>query len=199
MRFATDLGAREKGVYRASFEDGLLDAFCGLGLALMGVAWIFDIVALGPIAPAVLISIWPLARRRIVEPRTGFVRFSPEREAREKHKVIGFIGIGCGTLVAGIVVYLAVRGGGTAGWGHLVAGLPALLLAVGAVIAGLAIGLPRFLGYAGLLVAAGAATIHWHLDPGWSLLAGGLAILGVGVFLLAGFVRRHPMVTSSEQ
>ena len=42
MRFATDLGAREGGLYHASFDDGLRDIFCGSVLTLMGVAWIFE-------------------------------------------------------------------------------------------------------------------------------------------------------------
>jgi hypothetical protein len=194
MRFATDLGARERGIYRASFDDGLLDLFCGLTLVLMGVAWIFDIVVLGPLAPAVLIPFWTVARRRLIEPRTGFARFRPERERLEKRKLLGFFAIGCGFLIAGIAVYLMVRGEGAPDWGHLVAGLPGVLLAVAATIAGLAFGLTRFLAYALVLFAAGAVTIHWRLDPGWSILAGGSAMLVVGAVLLAGFLNRHPVV-----
>lgn len=195
MRYAADLGARERGIYRASFDDGLLDLFCGLTLVLMGVAWIFDLVVLGPLAPAILIPFWAVARRRLIEPRTGFARFHPERERLENKKQLGFFAIGCCFLIAGIVIYMRVRGRETADWSHLVAGLPGVLLAVAALIAGLAFGLARFLAYAVVLVASGAATIHWRLDPGWSILAGGLAMLGVGTFLFAGFLNRHPVVS----
>lgn len=198
MRFATSLGAREKGLYRASFDDGLLDLFCGAVLTLMGVAWIFDIVALGPLAPAILIPFWPLARRRITEPRTGFVRPHPERTAREKRKHLGFFALGCGFLIAGIVVYFATRGGDHRSWAHLVRGLPGLLLAVGTAIAGLAFGLTRFLAYAVLLVAGGAVAIHQTLDPGWSIVGGGVAITLAGAFLLSRFVARHTVVSGDE-
>jgi len=198
MRFATNLGAREKGLYHSSFDDGLIDIFSGAVLTLMGVAWIFDLVALGPIAPAVLIPFWPLARRRITEPRTGFVRPHPERTTREKRKHLGFFALGCGFLVAGIVVYFAVRGGDHRSWAHLVRGLPGVLLAVGAVVAGLAFGLARFLTYAVLLVAGGGVAIHERLDPGWSIIGGGVAITLTGLILLARFVARHPVVTLDE-
>jgi len=198
MRIATDLGARERGLYGASFDDGLLDLFCGAVLSLIGVAWIFDLVVLGPIAPALLLPFWPLARRWITEPRTGFVRFHPERAAREKRKRLGFLALGCGFLVAGIVVYFAVRGGEHRSWAHLVRGLPGLLLGVGAIVAGLVFGLARFLVYATLLMAGGGVVIHERLDPGWSIVGAGVAITLAGLILLTRFVKRHPAVTGDE-
>ena len=198
MRFATDLGARERGMYRASFDDGLLDLFSGLGLALVGLAWLFDLVALGAVAPALLLPFWPLARRRITEPRTGFARFREERVALERKKHLGLVATCCLFLAAAVGGWFAVRGVIRASAAHLVAGLPAFLLAIGAVLAGVILGLGRFGFYAFLLLCAGAFVIREDLDPGWSILGGGVAILLCGLGLLARFVATHRAVSGDE-
>jgi len=198
MRFATDLGARERGIYRASFDDGLLDLFSGLGLMLIGLAWLVDLVALGAVAPALLLPFWPLARRRITEPRTGFARFREERVALETRKQLGLVAVGCLFLAAAVASWFAARAAIRDNAAQLVAGLPAALLAIGAVLAGMLLGLARFGVYAIFLIGAGALVIRENLEPGWSILGGGAAILLCGLGLLARFVATHRAVSGDE-
>ena len=76
------------------WQDGSVDLFAGLGLTWIAVAWLCDLIALGPLAAAVFVPSWVAFRRRVVEPRLGHVRFNEQRQSRLRKAHVTLIGIG---------------------------------------------------------------------------------------------------------
>lgn len=199
---ASEIEALEKRVYTSTWDDGLIDLFAGLGLTLVGIAWLFDLVALGPIAPAVIISCWPAARRRIREPRAGYVRIGESRRRQEKSNVWFLMALATATFLLGLFgyVYLVRAGVPTAGIVRLlVPGLPAALLGIGTLIVGRMLGLVRFYAY-GLALFSGAAVVAGlRFDPGAALIVGGAAMLLTGAALLKRFLRLYPVPAAEDR
>ena len=188
----TDLPPIERRLFSRYFDDGLLDLLAGMGLLSMGIGWVLSLVPLSAVAPAVLVPMWKPLRERLVQPRTGSVRFRPDRLARQRRHHLWFIAAGVFTFLLGIGVFFLVRDGAGPSL-RVVATLPAVLLAAGAAGVGASLGLYRFLAYAGVLVAGGVAVMWFSLNPGWALVGGGVAVTLVGSLLLARFIRHHPI------
>ena len=72
----------ERKAFRSFWNDGLLDLMVGLVILLIGISWWQDIAVMGAIFPAVCASMWYPLRRRLVEPRMGYVEFSGSRELK---------------------------------------------------------------------------------------------------------------------
>jgi len=188
-------GAEER-VYRAYWQDGTMDLFAGLIAGTIGIAWLLDLVWLGPIAPVLLVPFWALLRRRVVEPRLGRVRFRPERTRRIRRGHLALLAVGLVALSAGLGLYVTTREAAPVEWTRrLVPALPAALLGLGCAVAALAFGLPRLGGYAVVFLLAGLSVAAADLDPGWALLGGGVATALAGVALLARFVRAFPVLS----
>jgi hypothetical protein len=193
----TDLEDLESEAYRDSFSDGLVDLAIGLGLALIGGLWLwFEPVAglAGVFAAAVAWALVPI-RRRIVEPRVGYVRWTALRLKWERKQLRLLFWLGSIALLLGVVLVLSiVRGDNvTSGDPNVVAALPAVLLAIGAFVVAATSGFKRLWGYGAVLVSAAAATILIGVGPGGSLLVAGAAIGVVGVVLLSRFLRANPV------
>ena len=62
-----NLGTIENRVYRAYWNDGLLDMFGAIGILAIGVSWTFDFVVGGALAPALLVPLWGPFRQKFVE------------------------------------------------------------------------------------------------------------------------------------
>ncbi|NVJ69975.1 MAG: hypothetical protein HWE08_06460, partial [Alphaproteobacteria bacterium] len=60
----THLSKMEGLLTRQFFDDGLLDMFVGVGLALIGIAWLSGLLALGAIVPAVMMQYWKPLRQK---------------------------------------------------------------------------------------------------------------------------------------
>ncbi len=178
-------------IVRIFWNDGLLDLMAGLGVSLMGCAWLCDMVPLGAVAPAIVIPFWTVMRARITQPRLGFVEFSDAQQSRNKVFLITSIALGVVIFVVAVSVYLAVSGARVdAGVG--IAALPAIIVALMALMTAAITSLNRFILYAAFLVTGGI-TVSWlDADPGWSLLAGGLATVLGGGIALSRFISRHP-------
>jgi len=129
-------------------------------------------------------------RKRLVEPRAGYVRWSLRRKRWEKRQLLMLLWMGIGAFGLGITAFIAANDGFELG--SLAAGLPAILLGLPALVLGTTSGIKRLLAYGVLLVAAGLTTIAAEADPGADLLAGGAVILLVGSALWFGFVRSNP-------
>ena len=187
----------ESEAYQDSFSDGLVDLFVGLGVAVVGTTWLlFESVAgvAGVFAAAVAWALPPV-RRRIVEPRIGYVRWTAPRLKWERKQLRLLFWLGAVALLAGGAAALAVvRGDGiTSGDRNVVAGLPSILLAIGAFVLAATSGFKRLWGYGAVLVSAAAVTILIEAGPGGSLLAAGASIGVVGLVLLGRFLRAHPV------
>jgi hypothetical protein len=192
----TNLDDLESKAYQDSFSDGLIDLFLGLGLASIGILWLwFESVAglAGVLAAAAHIALIAI-RRRIVEPRIGYVRWTAPRLKWERNQLRFLLGLGSVALLVGVGLVLSiVRGDGVASEDrNLLAGLPASLLAVGVFVLAATSGFKRLWLYGAVLLSAAAVTIMVESGPGGSLLASGAAIGVVGVVLVSRFLRTHP-------
>lgn len=188
----------ERRLLHQSWDDGLIDLFFGVSLLLIGLAWQFDLVPLGAIGPALLVSIWKPTRQRLIEPRTGYAEPGAGTRGRLSRGVSMLLAVGVVSFLSGVVVYLFARQGRPVSLSGIVPGLPALIIAVGAMLASQAFVLPRFAAYAIVLAAAGAATIILGGHPAPSMLSGGLVVTVTGAALLARFIRRHPVAQERE-
>lgn len=193
----TGLEDLESEAYQDSFSDGLVDLFIGLGLALIGTLWLwFESVAglAGVFAAMVAWALVPI-RRRIVEPRTGYVRWAAPRLKWERKQLKLLFGLGSVALLIGVGLALSLANGdgGSSGDRNVVAGLPAILLAISAFVLATTSGFKRLWGYGIVLMMAAAVTILIEAGPGGSLLAAGAAIGAVGLFLLSRFLRANPV------
>ena len=198
MQTDADQGLRttEKRVYTAYWQDGSVDLFAGIGLTSIGIAWILDLVALGPIAPAVAVTLWAPFRQRVVEPRLGHVRFGAARRGRLKMAHLILVVLGCATLMLGVGAYLMRDRGGASADGPsedwvrlLVPALPGVLMALGAILSAGLFSIPRFALYALPLLAGGIIVVLIDGDPG-------VVMPLVGSVLLARFLKEFPVLSN---
>ena len=186
-----ELRTREERAYTESYSDGLVDLFAGLSIGWIGVAWLWvdSLAGLAGVFPVVLVPAFVVLRRRLVEPRAGYVKWSLRRTNWEKRQVLLLLWLGIGAFCLGIGVFLAARDGFD--WGSLAAGLPAVLLGLPALMLGTTSGIRRLLGYGALLIISGLITVALEGDPGADLLFSGLVMAVVGSGLWARFVRSN--------
>ncbi|MEZ4456150.1 MAG: hypothetical protein R2882_06315 [Gemmatimonadales bacterium] len=179
----------ESALFRSRWDDGLLDVLAGVGVLIVAACWAADLVAVGAAAPALLAVVWGPLRQRLVEPRAGFVEFSDARAQAMKRRSWSAVALGVGGLVAvGALVAAAMAGRDVVPNG-IAPAVPAILLAMMAAVAGLALGVSRFVGYALLLVVAGLGAALAGAEPEMAMLAGGAAILLVGGWRLHRFLQ----------
>ena len=186
-----ELPNTEARLFRAYWQDGLLDLLAGLAVSLIGAAWLFDFVLAVVIVPPVVITMWPLLRARITEPRLGSVRFNSERMSALRVGLGMSVAVGVGFLA---LVLIRVLGGSTPStlstW--IAPGIPALLLAVLAVLASQLLQLRRIALYAVILVASALLVALLAVGPGWALLLAGAIVAISGVLQLARFMNEFP-------
>jgi hypothetical protein len=80
----------------------------------------------------------------------------------------------------------------------LIAGLPALLLALLAGITAFLVSTLRFLVYAALLATAGIGGAIFGLEPGYILVIAAVPMLVIALVILVRFVRNNPIDGASE-
>lgn len=199
MNADINLETVEKSIFRSRWEDGLIELFFGIGLVLMGILWLKGLIVFVALVPVMLIPFWAPIRKRVTEPRAGYVRFSEERKARTQLglNMAGIIGFGLLTLFGAVFVVLRSQSGVDHGLMEiLVPGLPSFIVATALLVAWLGFGMPRFATHAAVLVAAGVLGVVSALDPGWQFLGSGLVIAGMGSVLFARFLRDNPVAES---
>ena len=198
----TNLDDLESEAYQDSFSDGLVDLFIGLGLALIGALWLWfeSVAGLAGVFAAIVAWALPPIRRRIVEPLVGYVMWTAPRLKWERNQLRLLFGLGTVALLIGVGVVLSiVRGDGVVSEDrNVVAGLPAVLLAIGAFVLAATSGFKRLWGYGAILLIAAGVTILIEAGPGGSLLTAGAGIGIVGVVFLGRFLRVHPVITRHE-
>lgn len=182
----------ERRLFQAYWDDGLLDLFFGLGVAMLGACWALDLVAVGAAVPALLVPLWAPLRRTLVEPRMGLVRFSVAASGERRRSLLLIFWVGVGALVLFVALFWLAAPAGQRPLETLVAGLPAALLGLLAGFAAIALRLPRFLHYAGLFVVCGVVVAVVGAEPEVAMLAGAVPALLTGGWLLARLLATAP-------
>ncbi|WP_300532550.1 hypothetical protein [Maricaulis sp.] len=188
----------ESELFRRRFDDGALDLFAGLAIFSIGIGWMFDIVVLAAIMPAVFWPFWAVVHKRIVVPRLGEVEFSEARKAKISTTYIALLILGTVSFLFGLIAFALVEG-----WIDsvqeiavpLILLVPSLVMAFAAVIGFLMLGAMRMLVYAAVFVASGVLmqiVLPYH--PGHSLALGGALPLLCGVVMLIRFLRAYPVL-----
>jgi hypothetical protein len=192
----------ENLLYARRFDDGLLDLFVGVGLILIGLAWMLDAPVYSALAPAVLVPMWMPLRERWVERRLAAVRFSDERENETRGSMIGWLIFGaCVLLTALVVVLFAGRGEASIleRLDDAIVALPSALVATG-LLAALMIGAWRFAGYAAASLAiGGVGVVRGVEEPGILILATGILVMCAAAALLVRFFKTHPLTDVDDQ
>jgi hypothetical protein len=185
----TRAASPEARLFRAYWDDGLVDLLFGLGAIAVGILWLADLVVFGAIVPALLALAWRPLRSAIVEPRSGWAEFSRARTESNRHKLLASVVIGVGLLglIAGASV--ATNADGGLAPSDLAAAIPAALVGIMAVLLGIGLSLGRFVAYGVAFAVAGVAVALAGGDPGLAILLGGIVTSASGGWLLARFLR----------
>ncbi len=186
-----ELKELEQKKYEAAYSDGVIDIFVGISLAWIGAMWLlFPDYLSGAVAlVALLISPVMRRRRRFVEARTGYVRFTEPRRRRERR-----IYTTAGFLFAGFMLMARPLGSlqtGDIDWPVGPDSVITWLLALIAVVLGLIVGGKRMFAYATALIATGAIAVMVDTQFGWPLLISGVVIALTGYVMTRHFVKRH--------
>lgn len=180
----------EAQLHKQYWEDGLLDLLCGLGVLFIGVGWFFGEPITAAVAPAILVSFWVPLRRSIVEPHAGYVEFSKRRQQKTRQGLHLTLWLGVVALLLGLFVFAYME---TTGFSvrllKVIPALPAVLLALGALLAVQITGARRFLVYALVLVAGCFVTVLSSQGPALPMLIGGAVISVAGAVLVIRFRR----------
>jgi hypothetical protein len=182
----------ERQVFRTYWNDGLLDMFGAVGILAIGIAWTAEVHVFGAIVPALLVPLWAPMRQRFIEPRLGVVEFSDDRERRNTKRLGMVAAFGVGTLGLFLTLYFARTRLGFDADISLVAALPALLLALLAIITAFLVSTLRFLLYAALLAISGLGGALYGIEPGPILVIAAVAMLGIALFVIGRFLRNNP-------
>ena len=179
----------EAALYRSYWDDGLLDVLCGLGLLGIGIGWAMHQVVFAAVVPPLLVPVWAPLRRRVIEPRAGYVEFSRTRQNQTARGLWLTFALGVGTFAFGVAAYFLFRGQGPEpNLARLIAGLPAALLAPGAALVAFLTDTRRFHLYGLVLLVAAATTVVLSRGPATPLLAGGLVMVTWGAISLTRFL-----------
>lgn len=196
-----DLETLERGAYRESYSDGIIDIFVGVSMVWIGVAflWLPNIAGLAGIFPAVFVVPMMEARKRFLGPRIGHVKWGEPRRRWEQRNLAALLVTGVAFLLLGVGVYFLVSRSSADSdvRSLLVPGLMAWLLALLAMGLAFLMGAWRMLVYAGVLVVAGILTAWADASPGWPLLAAGILITVTGINMLVRFIRRNPVMATA--
>ena len=191
-----DLKKIERKAWTSYFHDGLWDIYGGfilLGLGLTMVTdqdWWLGVMILG------MLPLW--AKKRITYPRMGYVKFSPQREAKTKKSILTAGIVLSGTALLGVIMFLLVSTNSLPQW--LDAWLADYFLVLfGAMIAAIVglgayvVGVTRYYAYAMLVLIAFAASQFFNTSAGLPVTIAAGVILLSGLVVLSRFLRKYPM------
>jgi len=179
----------EAELFRSYWDDGLLDLLAGSALLVTGVGWAIGLGPLAVIQAPLWVALWIPLRGRLVEPRAGYVEFSRCRQADTRRAMRQALGDGVRALAAVALLVYLVRQGGGASLREVIPGLPAVLVAAAAVVAGALTSARRFHWYAVVLVLGAVAAVVLHLGPAAPLVVASLVVIGTGLVMIVRFVR----------
>ena len=98
----------EARLFASFWDDGTLDLLTGGAVVLIGLGYVFDAPLVEVVVLPLALTVWAIVRKRVVEPRTGYVEFTRERRARTGRGLLAALALGAGLLAL-------TRGDGVAG------------------------------------------------------------------------------------
>jgi len=180
----------ESELFSVYWDDGLLDLLCGLALLATGCGWLIGLGAFAVIQAPLWTVLWTPLRQRVIEPRAGYVEFSRAQRQRTGHELGLTLGLGIAVFVLAALIGVGVRSGQLRlDFPDLVAGLPAALIAVAAVLAALLTGARRFYAYAVVLLVCAAVTSAAGWSPAVPITVAGIIVSVSGAVLFMHFIR----------
>lgn len=179
----------ETDLFRSYWDDGLLDILAGMALLVTGLGWSSRLGAVAVLQIPLWIVLWGPLRRRFVEPRAGFVRFSLARQNRNVHQLRDTVILGIGVFFLVVAAIFVAREESASVLQFLAPGLPASIVAFAAILGGVLTGALRFHIYAVALFAAALTIAFLGGEPAVPLMFGGAMVAGCGAVLLTRFVR----------
>lgn len=186
----TEIEAR---AFRAYWEDGLLDLLCGFALLAVGAGWWWHYAVVSAVVPALLVPLWAPLRRVLVLPRAGFVEFSRTRQVKTLRGLTTIFILCLAVFLLGVGTFLYLKAnrstGSMPGLSSAIAGLPAALLGIGALVVARLTEARRFDGYGLLLLLLAGVTIGFQSGPAMPMLAGGAVVALSGSVRMTRFVR----------
>jgi len=189
----------ERKAFASYFKDGLWDIYGALLFIGFGVSMLTDwdyIMA----AFAVLAVVLLFVRRRIIVPRLGQVRFSPERQTRTRRsKQVALVTLTF-TALLGVVFFALYSTNNVPGWLDIwmedyffatFGGVQAILVAAAAHI----VGVRRFYAYAVLIFVSFviSGVLRSSDMEAIPILTAGGVVLVFGVAQLAHFLHKYPI------
>lgn len=193
-----DLQNLERRTYRDFYSDGIIDIYVGISLLWIGVAWIWlpDMAGLAGVFPAIFIAPMLVGRKRFLEQRIGYVKWTEARRQWEHRNLVAALIAGTVFLLLGLGVFMLASDSAADRdvLGTVAPGLIAWLLAALAIGLAFLMSARRMLLYGAVLVAGGIWTAQADASPGWPLLVAGSLIATTGAAMLIGFVRRNPVM-----
>lgn len=191
-----NLDSLEQAAYRDAYSDGIIDLFVGASLLWIGTAWIWlpGIAGLAGVFPAIFVTAMLTGRKKFVEGRTGYVKWSPPRRRWERRNLVLLVAAGTALFGLGVAAFLVAssRSDDAEILGSIGPGLLAFLLALMAVGLGVMMATGRLFLYAGVLAIGGIVAVWQDTSPGWPMLAAGAVVAGTGSVMLLRYVRANP-------
>ncbi len=198
MKKNLNFAKAERRVFHAYWQDGLLDLVAGATAMLIGVGWFLDVFVAILGLPIVAVFVWQAVRQRVTEPRLGSVVFSAQRRRDLKHGLVAILSLGLvvgGNLVTRL--WLGDSHSALAQW--FAPAIPATIVAAMSLSCAVALGLWRFVGYAGFFALAGLIVAAAGLEPWWGLMIGGVAVMICGAVMLSQFIHNFPKLSNGAE
>jgi len=195
MSPTADFKQLERRAYLSYHQDGVIDIIVGLGMLGFGIYLAIDQLFFMLAAWLFLMAYVPL-KGRITVPRFGYIEFGPVRTHSQKRR--GLISMTFLVILLAFILLVGIPGvlpGGVLTtlriYNELLFGIIFAFLLFGAALMSELI---RFYAYAGLAVLL-TVTAYWLGLPAYAytLALGGLILLS-GLWMLARFLRRYPLV-----
>jgi len=186
-------GSLERRAFRSFWSDGLLDLMLGLAILAVGLSWWQGMPVFGAVFPALCVSLWRPLRKRLVEPRMGYVEFTGERDLKVRGFRFGLTAFFAGAVMLGAVIAMLWNREAIAQPADWVAALPLLLVGIPVLLFALFTQCWRFVLYAAVTLLAGAQVVLQGDDPHLGLVASGIVVTICGVVVLGRFLARYPV------
>jgi len=200
MSQEVDLTKVERKAYLAYHQDGIYDLLVGLCFLSAALGVVSEVIAAGAIAPVLAILVAPALKKAVTLPRLGYVKFSPQREQKERMNMTYLVALLSVTALLGMVVFSAYSG--DAAWQLWIRNLGIIpfgfVLAVVAFALGLLYDIRRCYLYAVVIIATFIVGHVLELRLWFQFAVPGLVILVVGLVLFIRLITRYPKVPAGE-